>query len=84
MCNAYLFEEVSKFIPEHIKVDENTYLARIDGYDKLTKEEIESEYLEAEVTYQRTFVIDTPYMSICRCKGRMVAFSITKDENKVT
>ncbi len=79
VCNAYLFEEMSKLIPNNIEVDENTYLARFDGYDKLTNEEIESEYLEAEVTYQKTFVIDTPYMSICRCKGRMVAFSITKD-----
>lgn len=79
VCNAYLFEELSKLIPHDIDVDENTYLARFDGYDKLTKEEIESEFLGAEVTYQRTFVIDTPYMSICRCKGRMVAFSITKE-----
>jgi hypothetical protein len=77
VCNAYSFEELSKFIPEHIEVDENTYLSRFDGYDKLTKEELESEYLDAEVTYQRTSIRDTPYMSICRCKGRMVAFSIT-------
>lgn len=79
ICNAYLFEELSKVIPDRIEVDEGTYLARSDGYDKLTKKEIESEYLTAEVTYQRTFVLDTPYMSICRCKGRMVAFSITTD-----
>jgi hypothetical protein len=80
ICNAYLFEELSKLIPERIEVDENTYLARTDGWDKLTKKEIVSEYLIAEVTYQRTFVLETPYMSICRCKGRMVAFSLKEDE----
>ena len=78
LCNAYLFEELTKVIPTDIEVDENTYLAQLDGYRKLTREEIEAEYLTAEITYQRTFVIDTPYMSMCRCKGQMVAFSMNK------
>lgn len=79
LCNAYLFEEISQFIPAHIEVDENTYLARSNGYDKLTKKQAKWKYYSAEVTYQRTSIINTPYMSICRCQGRMVAFSITED-----
>ncbi len=77
VCSAFINEEIAEWIPEHIEVTENTYLARFDGYDKVDKHEIENLY--AEVTFQRTGVLDTPYMSICRCKGKMVAFSITPD-----
>ncbi|SDA97440.1 hypothetical protein SAMN03080617_04373 [Algoriphagus alkaliphilus] len=78
ICNAYTFEEIVQFIPEHIEVDEDTFIARFDGYDKLGKPE-EGQYDFASVTFQRTEVLETPYMSICMCRGRMVAFSKTED-----
>ena len=76
ICSAFTFDEVVKFIPEMIEVTENTYLARFDGYDKISKNDVESAY--AEVTHQRTDTSDTPCMAVCRCKGRMVAFSINE------
>lgn len=78
ICSAYTYEEVVEFIPEEIEVDENTYLARSDGYDKLEKP-AEGHFYSASVTFQRTFVPDTPFMSICKCNGRMVAFSINEE-----
>lgn len=78
ICSAYTYEEIVEFIPDNIDVDENTYVARLDGYDKLGKSE-EGMYDFANVTFQRTDVLDTPYMSICRCRGRMVAFSMSED-----
>lgn len=78
VCSAYTFEEVTNFIPEFIEVDENTYLAGDRGYNKLGKID-EEDYIFAEVTFQRTHVIDTPFMAICRCKGSMVAFSINEE-----
>jgi hypothetical protein len=77
VCSAFIFDEIIEFIPEEIEVDENTYVARLDGYDKLSKTELEYQY--AEVTYQKTGTFETPYMSICKCNGRMVAFSITPE-----
>lgn len=78
LCNAYTFEEIVKHIPEHIDVDENTYIAYATGYDKLGKPE-QGTYDFASVTFQRTEFINEPYMSICKCRGRMVAFSKTSD-----
>jgi len=78
LCSAYTYEEVVEFIPEEIEVDENTYIARVDGYDKLGIPE-EGKFYSASVTFQRTFVQETPFMSICKCKGRMVAFSINEE-----
>ncbi len=78
ICYAYTFEEIVQFIPEHIEVDKNTYIARFDSYDQLGEPE-EGQYDFATVTFQRTEVLKTPYMSICMCRGRMVAFSKTKD-----
>lgn len=77
ICSAFLFDEIIEFIPERIEFDENTYIARFDGYDKVTERDLE--YPFAEVTYQRTGSNENDYMSICRFKGRMVAFSITSD-----
>lgn len=77
-CCAYTYEEISQFIPEEIKVDKNTYIARFDGYDKLGEPE-EGSFDYAEITFQRTPVLDTPFMAICRCRGRMVAFSQTEE-----
>lgn len=75
---AYTYEEISQFIPDNIDVDKNTYIARFDGYDKLGVPERGSiDY--AEITFQRTFVSETPFMAVCKCRGRMVAFSKTKD-----
>ncbi|MDX3914824.1 MULTISPECIES: caspase family protein [Olivibacter] len=79
LCWAYTYDELAALIPHEIEVDENTYLATDQGYDRLDSQDIEARYLHAEVTFQKTFVIDTPYMAICRCDGRMVAFSITED-----
>ena len=78
ICSAFTYEEIARFIPEHIEVDENTFIARIDGYDKLGKPE-QGTYDFAHVTFQRTDIFDTPYMAICKCRGRMVAFSKTKE-----
>jgi len=78
ICSAYTYEEVVSFIPEEIEVDENTYLARMDGYDKLELRE-DGDYETANVVFQRTFIKDTPFMAICECKKRMVAFSMTED-----
>lgn len=75
---AYTYEEISQFIPDHIDVDKNTYIARFNGYDKLGLPE-KGSFDYAEITFQRTFVSDTPFMAICRCRGRMVAFSKTRD-----
>lgn len=77
ICSAYIFDEVASFIPEEIEVNENTYIARFDGFDKIKIKDLEFYY--AEVTYQKTGVTDKPYMAICRFKGRMVAFSITNE-----
>jgi len=77
ICSAYIFDEVVEFIPEEIEVDENTYIAGHNGYDKIDESDLE--YPLAEITYQRTGGNETPYMSICRFNGRMVAFSITAD-----
>lgn len=77
LCSAYIFDEVAGFIPEEIDIDENAYIARFDGYDKVTKKDLQFSY--AEVTYQKTGVLEKPFMAICRFKGRMVAFSITKE-----
>lgn len=78
ICNAYTFEEIVKYIPEHIEVDENTYIAHSTGYEKLGKPE-QGAYDFANVTFQRTEVISEPNMSICKCRGRMVAFSKSSD-----
>jgi hypothetical protein len=77
-CSAYTYEELSAFIPENIEVDKNTFVARIDGYDELGEPE-EGTYYFAYVAFQRTETLETPFMAICRCNGRMVAFSKTKD-----
>ncbi|RXQ87393.1 caspase family protein [Ancylomarina salipaludis] len=74
ICSAYTYEEIVEFIPENIDVDEDTYIARSDGYDKLGESK-EGTVDFASVSFQRTEVLDTPYMSICKCRGRMVAFS---------
>lgn len=79
LCRAYTYEELVQLIPHEIEVDENTYIAADRGYEKLDSREIEEGYLHAYVTFQKTFAVDTPYMAICRCKGRMVAFSITPE-----
>jgi len=63
---------------ENIEVDKNTFIARFDGYDELGEPE-EGIYYFASVSFQRTDTIETPFMAICRCKGRMVAFSKTED-----
>ena len=77
ICSAFLFDEIIKFIPENIQIDKNTYIARFDGYDKVTKRDLEIPF--AEVTYQRTGSGENDYMSICRFNGRMVAFSINSE-----
>jgi len=77
VCSAFISDEIMEWIPEEIEVTENTYLARATGYDKIAKSQLK--YAYAEVTFQRTGITDTAYMSICRCKGRMVAFSMTTD-----
>jgi hypothetical protein len=78
ICSAYTYEEIAEFIPENIEVDEETFLARMDGYAKLGKTE-DGYYDYATVSFQRTETLGKPYMSICRCRGRMVAFSKTAD-----
>lgn len=75
ICSAYIFDEVSEYIPEHIDVKPVTYIAGFNDYQKLKVKKYE--FIYAEVTYQRTGLTDTPYVAICRCKGKMVAFSIT-------
>lgn len=77
-CSAYTYEEIVVFIPDEIEVDENTYLARFDGYDKVELRE-DGDHEPAHVIFQRTYVAETPFMAICECKRRMVAFSITED-----
>lgn len=76
-CSAYTYEELAEFIPEQIEVDKNTFIARFDGYHKLGEPE-EGMYNFASVTFQRTDTIENPFMAICRCGGRMVAFSQDK------
>lgn len=78
LCSAFLAQELHDIIPEMIEIDTDTYIAHMTGYDRLTKKDVE-EYHYAEVTVQKTMVTKTPYMAICRCAGRMVAFSLTKD-----
>ncbi|MEH1009455.1 caspase family protein [Winogradskyella sp. ECml5-4] len=78
ICNAYTYEEITEFIPEHIEVDENTYIADFTSYSKLGKPE-EGSFDYATVSFERTFIKDTPFMSICKCRGKMVAFSKTSD-----
>lgn len=76
VCSAYTFEEITDFIPDMIELTEETYIARFDGYDKLTSEQLESGV--AEVSYQRANDTgETPFMAVCRYKGSMIAFSIT-------
>lgn len=77
ICSAFLFDELIEYIPEEIEIDENTSIARFDGWDKVST--IDLEYPFAEVTYQRTGSDKSDYMSICRFKGRMVAFSMNPD-----
>lgn len=80
VCSAYTFDEITDFIPDMIELTEETYIARFDGYDKITPEQLESGV--AEVLYQRANHIgDTPFMAICRYKGSMVAFSIMDNGN---
>lgn len=79
LLSAFIAQELHELIPEIIEVDLSTYLAHLTGYDRLTEKEIKQEYLHAVVTVQKTEIIDTPYMAICCCKGRMVAFSINED-----
>ena len=78
LCSAFIFDELVNFIPAIIDVDRDTYLARFDGWDKVNETELE--HLHAEVSYQKTWVSEAPYMAICRCNGRMVAFSKSNDE----
>lgn len=80
ICNAYTYEELSEYIPEFIEVDENTYVANFTNYEKIGKSE-EDSYVYATVSFERTFVEDTPYMAICKCRGKMVAFSKTSNGN---
>lgn len=75
--SAFTYEEILQFIPEEIEVNEKTYIARFDGYDELGELE-ENTYDFASVTFQKTEVTETPCMAICRCRGRMVAFSKTE------
>jgi hypothetical protein len=78
VCSAYTFEEITDFIPDMIELTEKTYIARFDGYDKITPEQLDSGF--AEVSYQRTDQVgETPFMAVCRYKGSMVAFSITNE-----
>jgi uncharacterized protein (DUF427 family) len=77
ICSAFLFDEIIEFIPEEVEIDENTYVAKSDGYKKVTERDLD--YPFAVVSFQRTGSDDNDYMSICRFKGRMVAFSIDSD-----
>lgn len=77
ICSAYIFDEVVEFIPNYIEVDENTYLAGLRTYEKIDKSELESAF--AYVSYQKTGVEETPYLSICRYNHKMIAFSITTE-----
>ncbi|GHU16204.1 hypothetical protein FACS189441_8310 [Betaproteobacteria bacterium] len=78
MCSAYTFEEITDFIPDMIGLTEETYIARFDGYDKITPEQLDSGV--AEVSYQRADQVgETPFMAVCRYKGSMVAFSKTDE-----
>lgn len=77
ICSAYIIDEILEFIPVEIEVDENTYISRIDGYDKIRVSELKN--LSAEVIFQKTGLLQAPYISTCKCKGRMVAFSINND-----
>jgi hypothetical protein len=55
-------------------VDEDTYIANLTNYEKLgTPEEGTFDY--ATVSFERTFIKDTPFMAVCKCRGQMVAFS---------
>ncbi|WP_419211349.1 caspase family protein [Maribacter sp. X9] len=78
ICNAYTYEEITEYIPEFIDVDEETYIANLTNYEKLGKPE-EGTFDYATVSFERTFIKDTPYMAICKCRGQMVAFSKTED-----
>jgi|GEM_PF-7077034 len=79
LCRAYTYDELAQLIPHEIEVDENTYVTAERDYVKLSSQEIEEYDLNAIVTFQKTFVLDTPYMAICRCSGKMVAFSVTPE-----
>lgn len=78
VCPAYLSSELIRHIPDEIEVDTNTYIARFDGWDRVTKKQLDK-WPSAEVTYQKTGTDGKCYMAICRYDGRMVAFSKTKD-----
>ena len=78
ICFAHTYEEISEFIPEHIEVDENTFVAHMRSYEKLGKPE-QGTYDYATVTFQRTELSETPFMAICRSRGKMVAYSKTED-----
>ena len=77
ICSAFIFDEISDFIPEELDVDTNTFLANARGYERLNIED--GEYVTASIQYQRTHEVETPFIAICRCKGRMVAFSVDKE-----
>ncbi|MBK8621045.1 MAG: caspase family protein [Saprospiraceae bacterium] len=79
ICSAFNAQELHELIPEMIEIDTNTHIvAHRRGYDQLTEEDVEK-YSYAEVTMQKTGGNITPYMAICRCNGRMVAFSVNGD-----
>lgn len=78
ICSAFTSSELSDYIPEMIEIDTNTFVARFDGYDQITEKMLDK-YVWAEVTYQKTGTLETPFMAICRTGGRMVAFSKTED-----
>lgn len=78
LCSAFMSQELHDMIPDMIQIDENTFLAHTSGYDQLTKDDV-YEFQYAEVLVQKTMLESDPFMAICRCNGRMVAFSKTKD-----
>jgi hypothetical protein len=78
LCSAFTYEEIVEFIPETIDVDENTYIANTYGYEKLGKPKQE-DYDLAFVIFRRTEVLDTPYLALCQCRDRMVAFSVDNE-----
>ncbi|MBV3638576.1 caspase family protein [Bacteroides cellulosilyticus] len=77
-CSAYSTNELWKYIPSQIDIDGDTYLARTNGYDKISDLGLE-DYDYAEVVTRKTFINDTPFMAVCECRGRMVAFSINDE-----
>ncbi|TGN22538.1 caspase family protein [Empedobacter tilapiae] len=78
LCSAFTYEELAEFIPQDIKVDKHTFIASYDGYDQLGDLE-KGSYDYASVTFQRTDILENPFMAICRCNDRMIAFSKTKE-----